>query len=187
MKAMDIDAIFVDRDGTIGGSDEALLPWEFKLFPNTKESIEELKALGIKIYGFTNQPGISRGQATKEEFVIEMIGFGFDNIYICPHEHTEGCDCRKPNPGLLYQAANEYKLNLSKCFVIGDRWSDMLAGYNAGCKKILVLTGAGNDALHKYRHKWPNTEPDFIARDFKDAVSYIRNLVGGNEGDEVIL
>ncbi|WP_315372178.1 HAD-IIIA family hydrolase [Paenibacillus xylanexedens] len=183
MRAFTVEAVFIDRDGTIGGSDEVLYPGEFELFPYTKKSLEKLKALGIKLYGFTNQPGISRGEATKEAFVREMIEFGFDNVFICPHQHTEGCECRKPNPGMLLDAAKKNNLDLSKCIVIGDRWSDILAGHHAGCKKILVLTGAGNEALNKYRHKWSNTEADFIASDFEEAVNYIISLEGTIEAD----
>ncbi len=110
-----------------------------------------------------------------------MKEIGFDDVYICPHQHTEGCECRKPNPGMLHQAATENELNLSNCIVIGDRWSDILAANRAGCKKILVLTGAGNDALHKYRHKWSNIEADFIANNFEDAIRYIIKSVGNSE------
>lgn len=170
-----IQAVFIDRDGTIGGTDEILYPGSFELFTYTYEALNRLKKEGIKLFGFTNQPGISRGEATEESFRNEMIDFGFDAVYICPHQHSEACNCRKPNPGMLFKAAEENKLDLTRCIVIGDRWSDILAGYSAGCMKVLVLTGAGNEALNKYRHKWSNTEADYIARDFGDAVDYIVN------------
>ncbi len=181
-----IEAVFIDRDGTIGGSDEVLYPGEFELFPYTENSLEQLKALGIRLFGFTNQPGISRGEVTKEVFVKEMIDFGFDDVYICPHQHTDGCDCRKPNPGMLLKAAKKNQLNLSHCIVIGDRWSDLLAGHHAGCKKVLVLTGAGNEALSKYRYKWSDIEADFIAKDFEDAVNYVISLHGKETEDRAI-
>jgi histidinol-phosphate phosphatase family protein len=186
MDGFKIEAIFIDRDGTIGGTDEVVLPGDFELFPKTKESIEKMKKLGIKLFGFTNQPGISRGEATIEAFINEMKDFGFDNVYICPHQHTDRCECRKPNPGMLLRAADENQLNLSNCIVIGDRWSDILAASNAGCKKILVLTGAGNDAINKYRYKWANIEAEFIASDFEEAVSYIVKLVSDFGEDRAI-
>lgn len=173
MDAFKIEAIFIDRDGTLGGTDEVILPGDFELFSKTTESIEKLKELGIQLFGFTNQPGISRGEATMDAFMNEMKNFGLDNVYICPHQHTDGCECRKPNPEMLLRAAAENQLNLSNCIVIGDRWSDIVAASNAGCKKILVLTGAGKDALHKYRYKWSGIEADYIASDFEDAVRYI--------------
>ena len=175
MGADKIEAVFIDRDGTNGGSDEIFYPGEFELFPYTKKSLEKLKALGIRLYGFTNQPGISRGEATKDAFVREMMNFGLDDVFVCPHQHTDGCDCRKPNPGMLLEAAKKNQLDLSNCVVIGDRWSDLLAGYHAGCHKVLVLTGAGNETLNKYRHKWSDTDADFIAKDFEDAVNYVIN------------
>lgn len=173
MSANAIHAIFIDRDGTIGGTDEVIYPGEFELFTFTLDSLEKLKSHGIPIYGFTNQPGISRGEAAVEAFEKEMMEFGFDGVYICPHQHDDGCACRKPKPEMLLRAARENRLDLSKCVVIGDRWSDMLAAHYTGCKKILVRTGAGNEALGKYRDKWAVTEPDYIADHFGDAVNFI--------------
>jgi histidinol-phosphate phosphatase family protein len=142
-----INAIFIDRDGTIGGDCSITYPGEFELFPFADEAIKLLKSLNIKVFAFTNQPGISTGESTVYEFEKELLGFGFEKVYICPHRPEEGCSCRKPNHELLTKASNEYNLDLKKCAVIGDRWSDMLAGHNAGTKKILVMTGAGKDAL----------------------------------------
>lgn len=178
MDLFQIEAIFIDRDGTIGGTDEVLLPGDFELFPATKRSIEALRKLGIKLFGFSNQPGISRGEVQIEAFVQEMKGFGLEDAYICPHQHTDGCECRKPKPGMLLKAASEYQLNLANCIVIGDRWSDIVAANNAGCKKILVLTGAGNEAMNQYRHKWSDIDVEYIARDFEEAVGFILNKLG---------
>lgn len=183
MEKNKIEAVFIDRDGTIGGTDEVLYPGDFELFAYTPESLNRLKKKGIKLFGFTNQPGISIGESTEESFKNEMIDFGFDGVYICPHQHNEGCKCRKPNPGMLFNAAEENKLDLTKCIVIGDRWSDLVAGYNAGCMKVLVLTGAGQDALNKYRHKWSNAEVNYIAKDLEDAVNYIEDFLNDNEED----
>ncbi|AKN29790.1 hypothetical protein Ccar_02565 [Clostridium carboxidivorans P7] len=168
-----IDAVFIDRDGTIGGGCSAVYPGEFELYPFAKEAIKLLKSLGIKIFAFTNQPGISRGESTIQDFERELLGFGFDKAYICPHGEDEKCSCRKPSSELLIKASNEYNIDLKKCVVIGDRWSDMLAGSNAGTKKILVMTGAGNEALGKYRSKWSSIQPDYIAENILDAVSWL--------------
>ncbi|GIP31992.1 hypothetical protein J2TS4_12020 [Paenibacillus sp. J2TS4] len=78
---------------------------------------------------------------------------------------------------MLFKAAEDHHLDLTKCIVIGDRWSDMVAGHHAGCMNILVLTGAGQEALNKYRHKWSFTEADYIAGDFADAVQWTRQYV----------
>ncbi|MBU3110591.1 HAD-IIIA family hydrolase [Clostridium lacusfryxellense] len=168
-----IDAVFIDRDGTIGGNCSVTYPGEFKLFPFSEEAIQLLKNSNIKIFAFTNQPGISRGESTASQFEAELLGFGFDKAYICPHRSKQKCSCRKPSPELLIRASNEYYVNLSKCVVIGDRWSDMLAGDSAGAKTILVKTGAGMDSLGKDRDKWSNMEPNYIAEDILDAVLWL--------------
>ncbi|MCR8644387.1 HAD-IIIA family hydrolase [Paenibacillus sp. N1-5-1-14] len=178
---MNIQAVFIDRDGTIGGSDEVEYPDSFELFANVDQALGQLKVMGIKLLGFTNQPGIASGEATEEAFYNEMKAFGFDDVYICPHQHDDGCSCRKPNTGMLERAAIEHELDLTQCIVIGDRWSDMLAAHRAGCTKILVQTGAGHAALHTYRHKWSEIEPDYIVKDFAEAaqtITYIRNIGG---------
>jgi histidinol-phosphate phosphatase family protein len=115
-----IQAIFIDRDGTIGGSDKVVYPGEFQLFPCVRSSINQLIKSGKMIISFTNQPGISRGEVKREDFEKELIDFGFDKVYLCPHQHDEGCNCRKPSTGMLLRAAKENDLNLNNCFVIGD-------------------------------------------------------------------
>ncbi|WP_127595844.1 HAD-IIIA family hydrolase [Paenibacillus lautus] len=170
--------IFIDRDGTIGGGDQVDYPGQFQLFPQVKESISKLKQAGKFICAFTNQPGISRGEAQKEDFLNELSLFGFNEVYICPHQHGEGCNCRKPSAGMLHQAAKELNLDLTKCIVIGDRWTDMMAAQEAGCIKILVKTGSGKNDLVKYENneyygKWLEVSLDYIAEDFNDAVTWI--------------
>lgn len=168
-----IDAVFIDRDGTIGGDSSIIYPGKFRLYPFTEKAIELLKSSNIKVFAFTNQPGISRGESTAYEFEKELLEFGFEKAYICPHTQEEQCSCRKPSSELLIKASNEYDIDLTKCVVIGDRWSDMLAGDSAGTKKILVMTGAGTESLGKYRNKWTNIEPDYIAKDVLDAVLWL--------------
>lgn len=171
-------AIFIDRDGTIGGTDKVVYPGDFQLYPSVGDSIYKLKKLGDPIFAFTNQPGISRGEATREDFERELKGFGFDKVYLCPHQHNEGCQCRKPSIGMLIQAAKENNLNLKECVVIGDRWTDMLAAQEAGCIKILVKTGAGEEAFNKYKNKdyygkYAEVSPEYFALDFQEAVDWV--------------
>ncbi len=105
-----IEAIFIDRDGTIGGDTTIHYPGSFTLFPFTKESLQKLKAQNIKLLSFTNQPGIADGKATANDFTRELKEFGFDDIYLCPHRHGDGCECRKPSAGMLLQAAEKHGL-----------------------------------------------------------------------------
>ena len=173
-----VRAIFIDRDGTIGGTDRVVYPGDFQLFPFVEDSISKLKKLGTPIFSFTNQPGIARGEATRENFERELKDFGFDKVYLCPHQHNEGCSCRKPSTGMLIQAAKENKLNLKECVVIGDRWTDMLAAQEVGCIKVLVKTGAGEEAFNKYKiqdyyGKYAEVSPEYIASDFQEAVDWV--------------
>jgi histidinol-phosphate phosphatase family domain/HAD-superfamily hydrolase, subfamily IIIA len=170
-----IKAVFIDRDGTLGGGKEVIFPGQFELYPNTQKALNMLKNNNIKIIAFTNQPDISRGLCKKEEFEKELLGFGFDDICVCPHTDSDNCECRKPKTKMLEQMSQKYDISLADCFVIGDRWSDMLAGLNAGCKVILVKTGAGTDALTKYKDKWDTNKATKIAEDILDAVDYIIN------------
>ncbi|RDI39119.1 HAD-IIIA family hydrolase [Falsibacillus pallidus] len=175
---MEIQAVFIDRDGTLGGSDRVIYPGEFELFHGVAESIQQLKTSGVLVCSFTNQPGISIGEATLLSFEKELGNFGFDKIYVCPHQHSEGCHCRKPSPGMLKKAAEENQMSLKQCAVIGDRWTDLLAAHEAGCKKILVKTGSGKAAYEQYINKefhgkWAEVEPDFVAEDLNEAIKWL--------------
>lgn len=178
-----IQAVFLDRDGTIGGTGHFIHPNDFVLYPTVQDSIDNLKNAGLKVFAITNQYRISRGEATLDEFKQQFEQFGFDDAYICPHELEENCDCRKPRTGMLLQAAKEYCLDLSKCAVIGDVGdTDMIAAHEVGAIKILVLTGWGEQSLSKYRHSWSHVNPDFIAKDIKEATSWIINTIIHSKG-----
>jgi len=170
-----IQAVFVDRDGTIGGTGHFIHPRDFELFPSSLEAIHLLKKRGIKIFALTNQHNIAKGLATEEDFTQQFEAYGFDAAYICPHEPEDGCECHKPRPGLLIKAANEHGLDLTCCAVIGDVGStDMLAASAVGAIKILVETGWGNQSLEKYRHKWyDQAPPDYVAKDLLDAARWL--------------
>ncbi|QTM98975.1 HAD-IIIA family hydrolase [Sediminibacillus dalangtanensis] len=164
----EIDAVFIDRDGTLGGDDTVQYPGTFELFPYSFEAITRLKEAGIYVFSFTNQPGISSGRATLEEFREELNRFGFTDVFICPHKPEENCHCRKPQPGMLRAAAAKYKeLDLEKCVVIGDRWSDMAAADKVNATKILVKTGAGKTTLID------SSKIDYAANNLKDAVEWL--------------
>ncbi|MFD1357066.1 HAD-IIIA family hydrolase [Fictibacillus halophilus] len=168
----DLQAVFLDRDGTIGGSDVVEYPGEFKLFPYTAEVIKQLKVKGIQVISFTNQPGISRAVAKEHEFVRELKAFGFDEIYLCPHHHKEGCQCRKPSTGMLEKAAKEHSLDLSKCAVFGDRWTDIMAAKSAGCIAVLVLTGSGT-AAYEQNHQTSKVQPDYVAENLQTGADWL--------------
>ncbi|WP_026693109.1 HAD-IIIA family hydrolase [Peribacillus kribbensis] len=175
----DIQAVFIDRDGTIGGGDGVIYPGKFRLFPFTSYVMQELKQRGLLLLSFTNQPGISRGEASSRDFEKELLKFGFDDVYICPHDPEDGCACRKPQVGMLKEAAQKHRLNLGNCVVIGDRWKDMEAAGQAGCLKILVLTGAGNEAYKRYVNEESSgaAQPDYIAEDLTQALEFLEEIM----------
>lgn len=155
-----------------------IYPGEFELFPNVLESLQQLKNSGALICSFTNQPGISKGEATFDSFDKELREFGFDKIYLCPHQHNEGCQCRKPSPEMLIKAAKDNNLDLRHCVVIGDRWTDLLAADEVGCMKILVETGSGKETFDKYINnkffgRWGEIKPDYVAEDLNEAVKWL--------------
>ena len=168
------EAVFIDRDGTIGGTGHFIHPRDFKPYPFSLEAINRLKQSGIKVFALTNQHRISRGQATIEVFRDEFKDFGFDDAFICPHRPEDLCTCHKPKPGMLLEAAEKHHLDLTKCAVIGDVGAtDMLAAFEVGATKILVKTGWGLDSLGSYRHSWSHVNPDYIAMNLKEAVQWI--------------
>jgi len=168
----DVQAVFIDRDGTIGGTGHFIHPKDFNLYPNAQEAINLLKKNGMKVFAITNQYRISRGEATIQEFEEQFIEYGFDQAYICPHDQE--CNCRKPKPGMLLEASEQHNLDLSRCIVIGDVGdTDMLAAHAVGAKKIMVRTGWGEGSLTTYRNQWIETNPDYIAEDILDAANWI--------------
>lgn len=169
-------AVFLDRDGTIGGNGSVLTPDEFVLFPYTQTAINSLKKNGINVFSFTNQPGISRGETTFEKVYAQLLSYGFDDIYICPHIDSDNCNCRKPQIGMLEQASRKHNLDLSKCYVIGDSWRDILAADKAGSKKILVKSGDGLKSIIKLQEEFPTIILDYICENLEEAVHYILNI-----------
>ena len=168
-----IQAIFIDRDGTIGGDTTIHYPIIY-IISFYKSITAKLKANHIKFS--LSQINRYRGwDSDYSRFFTRIKSFGFDDIYVCPHKHSDGCECRKPSTGMLLQAAEKHGLDLTQCAVIGDRWTDIVAGAKVNATTILVRTGAGYDALHTYRDKWAHIEPSYIAENFEDATNWVLN------------
>lgn len=177
-------AVFVDRDGTVGGTGHFIHPKDFTPYPFSQLALNMLREAGIRIFALTNQHRISRGEATVYDFEKEFTSLGFDDAFICPHSSQDECECHKPKPGLLLQAAQKHNIDLTKCVVIGDVGStDMLAADAVGATKVLVRTGWGEPSLGKYRHTWGNVAVDNVANDLLDAVHWI---LWGIEADKHI-
>ncbi len=142
-------AVFLDRDGvlnrTVLREGRAVSPRklaEFELLPRVREAVEALKRAELLAIVVTNQPDIARGQLDRAELermherLREQVPV--EAIYTCPHDDADGCACRKPKPGLLLRAAQEWNAGLAESFLVGDSWKDVLAGKTAGCTSILI-------------------------------------------------
>lgn len=162
-------AIFLDRDGTINKYVGFLRDIdEFELLDGVADAIQEINASGYLAIVSTNQPVIARGEVSFDE--LEMIhnkmetllgqkGAYLDAIYFCPHHPHKGyegerpelkfdCECRKPKPGMLLKAAQEFNIDLAQSWMIGDGENDIKAGMNAGCKTALIGESAFGQTLN---------------------------------------
>lgn len=153
-------AVFIDRDGVIcRNRDDHVKIWaEFEFLPGARESLTRLAQLDMPIVVVTNQAVINRGMVSPQtvEHIhrqmvreIERAGGRVDRVLYCPHRPDEHCMCRKPQPGLLLEAASEIGINLTQSYLIGDALADMQAGRAVGCRCTLVLTGRGRNELRQ--------------------------------------
>jgi D-glycero-D-manno-heptose 1,7-bisphosphate phosphatase len=142
-------AVFLDRDGVInrsclrGGKPYAPRGLEdFRLLPGAAQAVKSLKKGGFLVIVVTNQPDIGNGLVRRA--VVEAMhaklraGVPVDDIWICPHRQDEGCDCRKPKPGMLLDAAAHWNIDLKNSYMVGDRDGDIVAGKAAGCYTLLI-------------------------------------------------
>jgi D,D-heptose 1,7-bisphosphate phosphatase len=199
-------AVFLDRDGVInpmiydpdfGLVDSPANPDQWTICPGVAESIAKLNLMGFLVVVVTNQPGIAKGKFSAgllDEMTQKMIseikgggGGGLDGIYSCLHhpdaivpELKVKCDCRKPSPGMLLQAAKELDIDLSKSYMMGDGITDVQAGLAAGTqtffissRKCYICEQLANE----------NVRPDFMVKDLPEAVQVIEDLRQGRETD----
>ena len=175
-------AVFLDRDGVLN---RALvregLPYpphcaeEVEILPGVAGALADLRRAGFLLLVVTNQPDIARGT-----LAADMLGkihahlrteLPLDGICVCPHDDADRCACRKPQPGMLLAAAQEWSVDLPASFMVGDRWRDIEAGRRAGCTTVLVDYG--------YREKL-YSEPDKRVASLREAATWI--LGGGMSG-----
>ena len=174
--------MFLDRDGTICEEVGYLNHVSrFRILPRVADSIRRLNEAGLPVIVVTNQSGVGRGYFPESlvhsvhELMtqqLEAAGARLDAIYYCPHTTADGCECRKPNPGMLERAAREHAIDLHRSFVVGDRHGDVALAYRAGARSVLVRTGYGEGEFLWNAAKWA-AQPDFVAADLADAVHWI--------------
>ncbi len=169
-------AVFLDRDGVLNQAIiKAGKPYppqtlaELIIVDDAFTALSKLKAAGFFLSVATNQPDVARGKITKAtvETIHEVImqTLPLDEISVCYHDDTDQCQCRKPLPGLLQQAAKTHNIDLSKSFMIGDRWRDVEAGQRAGCKTIWLN--------YNYSEQ-PSSKPaDFVTKSLTEATDWI--------------
>jgi D-glycero-D-manno-heptose 1,7-bisphosphate phosphatase len=175
-------AVFLDRDGTINEEMGYINHLSrFRLLPQAVPAIRRLNAAGLKVVVVTNQSGAARGYfpaSLVDEIhahlkqVLAAEGAHLDGIYTCLHGPADDCACRKPQPTLMEQAARDLNLDLSRSYVVGDRYNDIETAANAGAKGILVLTGYGRGE-YEYLRAAQKVQPVYIADDLLDAVEWI--------------
>ena len=180
-------AVFLDRDGTINEEKNFISkPEEVILIPKSANAIRELNKLGLKVFVISNQSGIARGYFTEHDLhkinerLIRLLSEEnayVDKIYYCPHLDEDNCNCRKPKPGMLLQAENEFGIDLNNSFVVGDRFVDVDAGKNAGAKTVLVKTGYGEQSFNWGKEN--NQFADFTAQNLYEGIQYIIKLLHG--------
>jgi D-glycero-D-manno-heptose 1,7-bisphosphate phosphatase len=145
-------AVFLDRDGVLnrayvrnGKPHPPASLSELEILPGVPAALSLLRSHGYPLIVVTNQPDVARGTVARE--VVEEINerlraeCELDAILTCFHDGAAGCSCRKPEPGLLLQAASELDIELTRSFMVGDRWRDIEAGQRAGCRTFYVDYG----------------------------------------------
>ena len=168
-------AVFLDRDGVLNrivvrdGMPFAPVRLEdFQFLPGSCDAVRRIRDQGYLAIVVTNQPDITTGKqkpgvlAAMHEILRSELGV--DDIFVCCHLDTDGCDCRKPKPGMLHAAAEKWDIDLSRSVMVGDRWRDVGAGKTAGCATVFI----------EYGYLEPNLEiADSIAVSLDEAVPFI--------------
>jgi len=186
-------AVFFDRDGTIN-IDPGYIgnPDSVQLYNGVTEGIFNLKKVGFKIIVVSNQSGIARGLLTKEDVeavnkkineLLSKASTRIDAFYYCPYHPDfnteEECKCRKPSPKMIFEAAEEWNINLAESYLVGDSSSDIECGTNAGIKTVLIKTNLSDEEISHLNNQ--GKIPTFVAENFSEACNFIlRDHIGGN-------
>ena len=171
--------MFLDRDGVLnrlrvedGVPRPATGPDSLELLPGVADALWLLAERDLVLVVVTNQPDVARGRL--ERAAVEALharlraALPLHDVLACYHDDADGCGCRKPRPGLLLRAAGDHALDLSRSFLVGDRWKDVAAGRAAGCTTILI------EQPHSERAR---CEPDYDAADLPGAARRILALL----------
>lgn len=180
-------AVFLDRDGTISVEQGYLRhPQHLRLLPGAAAAIRALNEAGWLVVVVTNQSSVGRGYLDAEVMhqtnqrlteALAAEGARLDGLYVCPHAPWDGCPCRKPQPGLLWEAAQALGIDLPSSWMVGDKASDIEAARRAGCRTILVQSGWGR------LEQGQGDSPDLVAADLAAAAQAILDNRDQHQGD----
>jgi heptosyltransferase II len=174
--------IFLDRDGTLNPDPGYIRsPDGFELFPGVAQALSRLKQAGARLIVVTNQSGVARGLFSADDldgvhaklrYLLGEAGVSLDAIYVCPHHPDAGCDCRKPNRGLIDRAVGEQRIDLTRSYLIGDHARDIELAKRVGSRSILVTTGAVlPEQVEGLKASGP--VPDRVASSLAEAVDWL--------------
>ena len=175
-------AVFLDRDGTLNEDHGYVTsPEQLIIFSGVPEALARLNQMGVQVILVTNQSAIGRGLMTIQDLqrihqkLMDLLcshGGHIDEVYVCPHHPDNGCICRKPQVGMLKEAAGCFSLDLSQCFFVGDKCSDLESAHKAGVTGILVMSSVYSEAAIKARDngQFPIAH---VAQTFVHAVDWI--------------
>jgi D-glycero-D-manno-heptose 1,7-bisphosphate phosphatase len=180
-------AVFLDRDGVLnevvvrdGKPLPPQSPDEVIVMAGVAEACARLRRKGFVLVVVTNQPDVARGiQSANGVAAINSVlrhSVDVDAVYVCPHDNEDGCECRKPKPGMLRAAAEDLLLAMDRSFMVGDRWSDIAAGQGAGCRTVYIDNG--------YQEQQP-TAPDHVVGNPVEALEWILMTMQQEEGGSV--
>ena len=179
--------VFLDRDGVINrdSPDYIKSVSEFEFLPGSVSAIQHLTVNGFTTIVITNQSAVNRKMISRRDLEaihtlmiagVESKGGKITDIFFCPHTPDDDCDCRKPEPGLIFQAQMRYGIDLSKAVMVGDSAKDIECARNAGCgHAVLVRTGNGIRAEKTLAEK--KIFPDHVAEDLYEATAWILDRV----------
>jgi len=179
--------VFLDRDGTLNPDPGYIKsPDQLELFSGVPEALAKLKRAGARLIIVTNQSGIARGLLSHDDLaavhaklgqILNRAGASLEAIYYCPHHPDDGCDCRKPNRGMIDQAVSERGVDLERVYLIGDHVRDIGLAKRIGARSILVTTGVVRP--HELEGLSATAlNPDWIASSMTDAADWLLSDVG---------
>lgn len=174
--------IILDRDGVINEDSEAFVKNAAEWIPiaGSIEAIATLSRAGYQVVIATNQSGLARGLFTEQDLqamhdkmiaLVEQAGGRIAGIFYCPHGPDDGCQCRKPLPGLLDQIAAAFNVSLQNTWLVGDSLRDLQAGVARGCKLVLVKTGKGEKTWQQLNENDHLGQPVAVYNNLQDVAN----------------